>query len=378
ALLMLMPPSAAFAGSIAVPREVIYVIDTSGSMAGTSIAQAKSALQAALSRLQARDRFNIIQFNSVTHRLFEQAQPVTTQTMQQAVRYVEHLTAKGGTEMLPALLLALDGVERHDHLRQVIFLTDGQIGNEEELFRAIHQRLGDSRLFTVGIGSAPNSHFMRKAAETGRGSFTYIGRPEEVTVKMDALFEKLDRPVLTQLQVTGLEPSGVAEFFPSPLPDLYEGEPVSVVVKAERLPDELTITGMIGQVPWQSKVSLARATPRRGISVHWARLKIDSLMNGRISGRHAESLRRAILDVAIPHHLVSHYTSLVAVDVTPARPPEDPLRSHAIKTNLPEGQQYEAIFGLPRTASPGPSHLLTGMGCLIAAWILWSLRRRFA
>jgi Ca-activated chloride channel homolog len=199
ALLMLMPPSPAFTEVPIPPREVIYVIDTSGSMAGTSIAQAKAALQAALSRLRAHDRFNIIQFNSVTHRLFEHAQPVTTRTMQQAVRYVDKLTANGGTEILPALRLALDGIEHHDRLRQVIFLTDGQIGNEDELFEAIHRRLGDSRLFTVGIGSAPNSHFMRKAAEFGRGSFSYIGKTEEVQDKMEALFQKLERPAVTNL-----------------------------------------------------------------------------------------------------------------------------------------------------------------------------------
>ena len=376
ALLMLVPPAAAFADNAAVPREVIYVIDTSGSMAGTSIIQAKAALQAALGRLRARDRFNIIQFNSVIHRLFDQAQPVTTRTMQQAVRYADRLTARGGTEMLPALRLALDGVEHHDRLRQVVFLTDGQIGNEEELFQTIQRRLGDSRLFTVGIGSAPNSHFMRKAAETGRGSFTYIGNAEEVTAKMMGLFHKLERPILTHLQVEGLNPSHAAQLFPSPLPDLYAGEPLSVVLKASQLPDHVTISGMIGQTPWRSELSLTDAATRSGISVHWARQKIASIMDGRIVDRDAESLRRAIVEVALAHHLVSNHTSLVAVDVTPARPQQDLLRSRAIQTNLPDGQHYEAIFGLPRTATPGPVHLLVGIGCLTFTCLFWIMSRR--
>jgi Ca-activated chloride channel family protein len=375
AFLMLMLPATTFGDNAAVPREVIYVIDTSGSMAGTSITQAKAALQLALGRLTAQDRFNIIQFNSMTHRLFEHLQPVTTHTLRQAVRYVEHLTANGGTEILPALRQALDGAEHHERLRQVVFLTDGQVGNEEELFRTIHQRLVDSRLFTVGIGSAPNSHFMRKAAELGRGSFTYIGNTNAVKATMDLLFQKLERPVLTDLRLVGLNSDG-AELFPSHLPDLYVGEPLSIVLKTAALPDHLTITGMIGQTPWRSELSLNDAAARSGVSVYWARQKIAALMDDQIIGRDDESLRHAILDVALDHHLVSAYTSLVAVDVTPARPQQHSLQFHAIKTNLPNGPQYEAIFGLSQTATNGRLHLLIGIGSLAFTWFLWTLERR--
>ena len=342
---------------------------------GHRFTQAKAALQLALGRLTAQDRFNIIQFNSVTHRLFEHPQPVTTHALRQAVRYVEQLTANGGTEILPALRQALDGAEHHGRLRQVVFLTDGQVGNEEELFRTIHQRLGDSRLFTVGIGSAPNSHFMRKGAELGRGSFTYIGNTNAVKATMDLLFQKLERPVLTDLRLVGLNSDG-AELFPSRLPDLYVGEPLSIVLKTAALPDHLTITGMIGQTPWRSELSLNEAAARSGVSVYWARQKIAALMDDQIIGRDGKSLRQAILDVALAHHLVSQYTSLVAVDVTPARPQQHSLQSHAMKTNLPDGQQYEAIFGLPQTATNAPLHLLIGIGSLAFTWILWIIERQ--
>jgi Ca-activated chloride channel family protein len=369
ALLMLIPPSPTSNDIPLLPREMIYVIDTSGSMAGTSIDQAKSALQAAIRRLHAHDRFNIIQFNSITHRLFEHAQPVTTRTMQQAVRYVETLSANGGTEILPALRLALDGIQHHDRLRQVVFLTDGQIGNEEELFETIHRRLGDSRLFTVGIGSAPNSHFMRKAAEFGRGSFTYIGKTEEVQDRMAALFQKLEHAVVTDLRVTGLDHS-MTDIFPASLPDLYMGEPLSLVVKAASLPEHVRISGMIGTLPWRSEISLLETTAQNGISVYWARQKIAGLMDDRIMGQDPESVRHAIVHIALTHHLVSTYTSLVAVDVTPARAHDHSLRTHLLKTNLPHGQQYEAIFGLPKTASNGPLHVLIGVASLTIAWSL--------
>ena len=99
-------------------------------------------------------------------------------------------------------------------------------------------------------------------------------------------------------------------------------------------------------------------------------------MDDQIIGRDGESLRQAILDVALAHHLVSQYTSLVAVDVTPVRPQQHSLQSHVIKTNLPDGQQYEAIFGLSQTATNGRLHLLIGIGSLAFTWFLWTLERR--
>ena len=117
----------------------------------------------------------------------------------------------------------------------MVFLTDGAVGNETALFARIEQRLGDSRLFTVGIGSAPNSHFMTRAAHFGRGTFTYIGRPEEVQSRMQALFQKLESPVLSDIELHW--PQGTAvEAWPRRIPDLYAGEPLLVAFRAHSLP----------------------------------------------------------------------------------------------------------------------------------------------
>ena len=105
----------------------------------------------------------------------------------------------------------------------MIFLTDGQVGNEEQLFDVIRAQLGQSRLFTIGIGSAPNSHFMRKAAEFGRGTFTHIGSTSEVKAQMDAIFRKLERPVLTDIQIQGFET--IAEVFPPRIPIYTRASP---------------------------------------------------------------------------------------------------------------------------------------------------------
>ncbi|MEC4888723.1 MAG: marine proteobacterial sortase target protein [Nitrospira sp.] len=376
AFLMAMPPVGHNQPASSVPRETIFVIDTSGSMSGTSIEQAKAALLLALHRLTAQDRFNVIQFNSVTHVLFSQAQPVTPQTLRKAVHYVEHLTANGGTEILPALKMALKGSAPASHLRQVVFLTDGQVGNEDELFEIIRTQLGPSRLFTIGIGSAPNSHFMRKAAEFGRGTFTHIGSTNEVQAQMDAIFRKLERPALTDLHIEGLD--GQVEMFPPRIPDLYEGEPVVVVLKGTSLPETVTIRGMIGSAPWTTSIPLKDHEAREGLSVYWARQKIAALMDQQRYGQDETATRQAVLNVALAHHLVSPYTSLVAVDVTPVRPANQPLHPHAMKTNLPDGQHAQAIFGLPQTATSGPIQIALGLAALLAAWMAYALRVRVA
>jgi Ca-activated chloride channel family protein len=173
-LLMVMPPDVASEVPLSMPRELIFVVDTSGSMHGTSIAQAKKALSQALDGLSANDRFNIIEFNSITRALFHQSVAADAVNIAHARNFVQRLEANGGTEMRPALRLALDSARSESYLRQIVFITDGSVGNEEELYTMIESRLGSARLFTVGIGSAPNSWFMRKAAELGRGTFVVM------------------------------------------------------------------------------------------------------------------------------------------------------------------------------------------------------------
>src|SRR4030095_12455289 len=164
ALLTVLPPDL-HAPSGRMARETIFVVDTSGSMAGDSIEQAKLALLIALDQLQTNDRFNVIQFNSLTEQLFADSVPADDEHLERARDYVGALVPRGGTEMQPALEAALAGAAPAGILRQVVFMTDGAVGNEEALLGSIAANLGNSRLFTVGIGSAPNAFFMRKAAQ---------------------------------------------------------------------------------------------------------------------------------------------------------------------------------------------------------------------
>jgi len=373
-LVMVVPP-ALERHARAIPREAIFVIDTSGSMQGTSIAQAQEALELAIRRLSAGDRFNVIEFNSYAQRLYGDARPATPENVERAVRWVRGLRAQGGTEMARALDLALDSRETPGRIRQIVFLTDGAVGNEDYLLAMIRERLGDSRLFTVGIGSAPNSHFMTKAAQFGAGTFTYIGRIDEVKEKMDALFTKLESPMLKGVRIDWGDAEGV-EAWPRQVPDLYSGEPVLVLFSAARLGRELTVSGLAGDQAWQARVPVAPAQGENALSVLWARERIGALMDQLRGGAPEAEIRDAVLKLALEHQLVSRYTSLVAVDRTPARSAEAALKSASLATNLPEGWVYEGVFGeLPRGATGMRFDLLAGALLLLLAAFLWRRAR---
>jgi Ca-activated chloride channel family protein len=388
-LLMILPPPDA-GRERRIPRESIYVIDTSGSMNGTSISQAKEALELAIDGLAPDDRFNIIEFNSYAKALFREARPATRENRAEARGWVGGLRAQGGTEMALALDLALNGSESGARIRQVVFLTDGQVGNEEELFKLIRAKLGDSRLFTVGIGSAPNSHFMTKAASIGRGTFTYIGKVEEVRERMGVLFAKLESPVLKGVKIDW--PQGVtAEPWPPQVPDLYAGEPVVVTVALDRAAGVARVSGMRGAAPWVETLALDQPARGAGVGALWARDKIGSLEDAAREGASSEETKGRIIEIALAHQLVTKYTSLVAVDHAPARPAGSDLNTAAMPTNLPEGWNYDAVFGaqqadaaivgrLPQGATDSELKILTGLILLLLAAVFWMVhaRRRIA
>jgi Ca-activated chloride channel homolog len=368
ALLMVMPPAASPARA-RVPREVTFVLDHSGSMGGSSIDQAKAALILALHRLTPADTFNVIRFNHRTDSLFAAPQPASAANVRGAERYVAAIRADGGTEMLPALERALEPAEGAGRLRQVIFLTDGAVGNESRLFEAIRERLGDRRLFTIGIGSAPNSYFMREAARLGRGTFTYIGSPAEVQEKMVALFRKVEDPAVADITLE-LAGAADAELLPAPIPDLYQGEPVVVALRARTLPAQVSVRGRTGSTAWTREVPIHAAVEGAGLSTHWARRKIAALLDQRSVDGAEDRVRLAMIEIALKHHLVSRYTSLVAVDVTPVRPADASLTSHALATNLPQGWDYATVLGAGQGATPGALHLVLGLTALLAAAVV--------
>lgn len=362
-LAMLTPAAGDQSQKPRLPRDVVFVIDTSGSMGGTSIGQAKKALSMALDRLGTEDRFNVIQFNSVTDALYDGLQPWNAATLRESQAYVAALQATGGTEMRPALQLALGGETPAGRLKQVVFLTDAAVGNEAELFDDIAKRLGDARLFTIGIGTAPNSYFMRKAAELGRGSFTHISDIGEVSERMTELLRKLEQPAVTDIAVRW--PDGVkAEMYPATVPDIYAGLPVTFSArlphaKLEALAGQLAIEGRDGDKLWRHGIDLGLARPGAGVAAVWARDKLFAIEDSQWRGADPAAMRKAATAHALAYELVSSYTSLVAIDKAVVRPQGDGMASAQVPTNLPQGWDYRKVFGSAgEGALPAPDAIM--------------------
>jgi Ca-activated chloride channel family protein len=365
ALMMLLPPDPGLDPKGRLARETTFIIDTSGSMSGTSIEQARGALESGLAALQPQDRFNVIQFDDSASSLFPQPVPASPEHVQQAVRWVRQLQADGGTEMLTALDLAFAAAASRDALSQVVFVTDGSVGNEADVFRFIQGQLGPRRLFTVGIGSAPNQYFMRSAARFGRGTFTSVSSSNEVSSRMNQLWAKLDAPLMSQVGVD-FGGDGQSEAWPARVPDLYRGEPLVVVAKLGQAAPAVRVSGQRAGQAFAAELPLPAASPalsERGIHRLWARRKIEDLMDRMTLGESEEALKPQVTALALDHRLLSRYTSLVAVDSQ--RTAAGPGNEVAVPNALPAGN---TMFGnMPQTATPGPTCLLMGVVSLAAA-----------
>ncbi|WP_376707867.1 marine proteobacterial sortase target protein [Bradyrhizobium semiaridum] len=345
-LAFVTPPAVEQAQQKPLPREVIFVIDNSGSMGGTSIIQAKASLLYALGRLQPADRFNVIRFDDTMDVLFPTPVAASSANVGTASSFVGALQARGGTEMVPAMRAALSDSNREDpnYVRQVVFLTDGAIGNEQQLFETISALRGRSRVFMVGIGSAPNTYLMTRAAELGRGTFTHIGSVEQVDERMRGLFAKLENPAVTGLSAKFSEAN--ADLTPSVLPDVYRDEPLLLAARLDKLAGSVEIKGRIGDRPWSVTLPLANAAEGKGLSKVWARRKIADAEVARTTRQATpEDADKTILALALEHQLVTRLTSLVAVDKTPSRPDGEPLKLAELPINLPAGWDFAKVFG---------------------------------
>jgi Ca-activated chloride channel family protein len=344
-LAFVTPPAIEQAEQTPPPREVVFVIDNSGSMGGTSIIQAKASLIYALGRLKPTDRFNVIRFDDTMDVLFADTVPADQENIGRAKAFVTTLDARGGTEMIPPMRAALTD-RRNDagFVRQVVFITDGMIGNEQQLFDTISSMRGRSRVFMVGIGSAPNTFLMSRASELGRGTYTQIGSVEQVEERMRGLFAKLESPVVTGLTIafTGTK----VDITPAVIPDIYRGEPLLLAAKLDNLAGDLEIKGRVGDRPWSVTLPIAKAAEGQGLSKLWARRKITDAEIGRtLRQTTPEEADKRILTLGLEHQLVTRLTSLIAIDKTPSRPEGAHLKVAELPLNLPAGWDFEKVFG---------------------------------
>ena len=317
ALIYLQPPATGSDLGGGMPTETLFVIDVSGSMDGASIRQARHALTRALDRLRPGDRFNILKFNDQNEAFAPEFEAATNEAVDRARAWVAGLSANGGTAIYDALDrgLRMVGEGSTRYTSRIVFLTDGAVHNERDVLGAIATRLGQTRLHTLGIGAAPNGYLMRKMAWHGRGLCEFIATVDQADNRIDDFFDRLERPVWTDLQLTwdGVEVESVS---PGRLPDLHLGEPL--VLNARIHGDSggtLTIGGWSIDGWTERIVDLEHdGLDNAAIRLTWARAQVEDLMDSLHEGADATTVREAVVDLGLAHSLVTAYTSLIAVE----------------------------------------------------------------
>lgn len=370
-LLAAFPPSAP--PKQRMPVEMLYMIDVSGSMEGTSIEQARGALLQALDTLLPTDRFDIVSFNSLFDEFAPQPLPATAANLAAARSYVKTLRAGGGTEMLPALKYLMRTPQTPGYLRHIILLTDGDLGNEEEIFAALHHDLGNARLYTIAIGSEPNLFLATKMAQFGRGTFTHIADNNEIRTQMAHLFESIENPVLTDVKLS-FEGVDVADVYPEHLPDLFAAQPLLVYGHITNgRTGKVHLTARAGDEPYEATIPFdaSKASFHPGITTLWARQRVEDLMDRwRLADEPGQAeIRQNVIEHAIRYHLVTRFTSLVAVEEVVVNASGQSATA-PVPSELPAGWQMDKVFGAPATGTADSFLEVLGIAFLLSGLLL--------
>src|SRR6266436_995617 len=361
------------------PVEMLYMIDVSGSMGGTSITQAREALLQALDRLGPNDRFGILAFNHAYYEFASEPLTATSENIAAARRFVQNLEAGGGTEMLPALLHVMRKPETPGYLRHIILLTDGDLGNEEQIFAALRLKLGGARLYTVAIGSAPNFFLATKMAQFGRGTFTHIADIGEIREQMGRLLETIESPVLTDVKLT-FEGVQTAEVYPQRVPDLFLRQPLLLYGRiSQGRTGRVHLTARTGDQPYEANFAFDASTAsfHPGITTLWARQRVEDLVDRwRLSDEDSRpEIRSTLIAHAIRYRLVTRFTSLVAVEEVVANT-SGGSATVPVPTELPAGMQLDRVFGAPATGTADAFLEALGVVLLLVGYALWLLTRK--
>jgi Ca-activated chloride channel family protein len=350
-LTLMMQPPAAPTDAQVTPREITFLIDVSGSQMGLPLGISKEIVRRTLDELRGEDAFNIFFFSSGNGQLWENPRPRTHENVEEAKKFLDQLCGGGGTEMLDGIRRALRGNHDPKFLQMFVFMTDGYVGNEDEILRMVKEERGEARFFAFGIGSSVNRYLVDGVAEFGGGSsYAVLPRdPDHAGKAVQHLFDMIDSPVLVDVKVdwNGLP---VADQYPTKLPDLFAGQTINVVARYTA-PAQGTayIEARVGAETVRLPVAVNLPESEAGnaaLAPIWARWRIAELSKEFLTADEARqsALKQTITDLAVEFRLVSQYTAFVAVDESRIVGNGQPVRV-VQPVELPEGVSYEGVFG---------------------------------
>ncbi len=348
--LVLQPPKRVRKQMI-VPKELVFVIDKSGSMSGFPIETAKEAMRLCIEGLHENDTFNLMTFCGGVGFCFEKPVPNTDANRRKALAYLASLQGSGGTEMMKAIHACLAGQDDPERVRVVCFMTDGYVGNDMAIIDAVKKNAGVARVFSFGIGTSVNRFLLDGIARAGRGEVHYILNQRQAKGAAERFYERVRTPVLTDVELD-FGSLAVEELYPGRVPDLFSSKPV-VVKGRYRQGGKGTITlrGKTGEGDFERTIDVTlpdEESANEVLAPLWARAKVDHLMQQDLTGiqrgKPDPAVKEEILGLGLRYQLLTQFTSFVAVEhlrITEG----GKVRTVPVPVEMPEGVSYEGVFG---------------------------------
>lgn len=332
-----------------VPKDIIFLMDTSGSQSGQPIAKSKELMRRFINGLNPDDTFSVIDFANTAQALSPTPLQNTKRNRDRALAYVDRLEGNGGTELLNGINAVLKYPPAPaGRLRSVVLLTDGYIGNDNEIIARVQRELKyGNRLYSFGVGSSVNRFLLDRLAEVGRGTMQVVRQDEPSEKAAEKFFEQINNPVLTNIRIRWEGEGESPDIYPQFLPDLFANQPLVLFGrKGDRQSGQLRITGIsAGGRRYNETIEVNfNETGNLAIAQLWGRARIKELML-KMMGGETRSGVEAVTDTALAYRLLSQYTAFVAVSQEVRVDPDGTRRTVDVPVELPEGVSYEGIFG---------------------------------
>lgn len=337
-----------------VPKDVVFLIDTSGSQSGSPMRQSKELMRQFISGLNQNDTFAIANFANTASTLSEQPLANTFGNRSRALAYINMLQANGGTEFMNGINTVLNFPAAADgRLRSIVLLTDGLIGNDEQIIGEMRDRLQPgNRLYGFGVGSSTNRFLLDRLADVGRGTVTVVPPRANATEVAEKFFREINNPVLTNIEIKWIGEGEAPEIYPQKAPDLFANQPLVLHGrKGDRRSGKLEISGTLAGGRRYSKileVNFAQVSGNGAIAQLWGRSRIEDLMN-QMYGRENPEGVKAVTETALNYRLLSKYTAFVAVSDEPRVDPAEALPDLKLKGSykrIPEPRTIGHLFAM--------------------------------
>ncbi|MFN6471575.1 MAG: VIT domain-containing protein [Nostoc sp. SerVER01] len=333
-----------------VPKDVVFLVDTSGSQSGDPLQKCQELMRRFINGLNPNDTFTILDFSDRVRQLSKTPLANTAENRAKAIAYINNLQAAGGTEMLSGIRTAINFPTPAGRLRSVVLLTDGYIGNENEILAEVQQHLQvGNRLYSFGAGSSVNRFLLNRIAEIGRGISRIIRHNEPTEEVAEKFYKQINNPVLTNIQISWQGDTESPVIYPKIAPDLFCEQPLVLFGrKQNKVSGNLQISGIAaGGKHYQKTFHLTfEETGNLAVAQLWGRACIKELMNQMLSFETKTGVE-AVTQTALTYQLLSQYTAFVAISDDVRVEPGSEYLSMQVPVEMPEAVSYEGVFGSP-------------------------------